>query len=69
MKKGCGIAALIFAVLNFLGCIMAASQGATEAAAKLLQGALMLGVIGGLFLHFASRAKKKEEERKKFDGE
>lgn len=46
------IVLLVFAILNFLVAIIAATNGAGDAACQKNSTAILLGVIGGLLFYF-----------------
>lgn len=69
-----GIVLLVFAALNFIVAILAASNGAADAAGQKMSAGFLLSIIGGLLFYFGKQKdkrkieevldKKKEEELK-----
>jgi len=60
--KVSGIILLVFAVLNLLVAIMAASSGApADAVSSKFSGFFMLSVIGGLLYSFGSKKHKRNQ--------
>ena len=60
--KVSGIILLVFAVLNLLVAIMAASSGApADAVSSKFSGFFMLSVIGGLLYFFGSKKHKRNQ--------
>ena len=55
---------IVFAILNFLVFIVAASSGDAESASGKIVAALMLGVLGAFLVH---RGKQKEQEQQEKD--
>lgn len=55
---------IVFAILNFLVFIVAASSGDAESAGGKIAAALMLGVLGAFLVH---RGKQKEQEQQDRD--
>ena len=62
--KVSGIILLVFAVLNLLVAIMAASSGApADAVGSKFSGFFMLSVIGGLLYYFGSKKDNSNNEK------
>lgn len=62
--KTFGWVLIVFAILNFLVFIVAASSGDAEAAGGKIGAALLLGVLGAYLVH---RGKQKEQEQQDRD--
>ncbi|MBQ2187454.1 MAG: hypothetical protein II401_02680 [Bacteroidales bacterium] len=59
--KTFGWVLIVFAILNFIVFLVAASSGSTDAAGGQIGAALLLGVLGAFLVH---RGKQKEQEQK-----
>ena len=59
--KIAGIILLIFAALNFIVAIIAASSGAGDAAGQKISATLLLGIVGGLLFYFGQKKSKNKE--------
>lgn len=59
--KTAGWILIVFAILNFIVFLIAASSGTADAAGGKIGSALVLGVLGAFLVH---RGKQKEQEQK-----
>lgn len=57
-----GIALLVFAALNFIVAILAASNGAADAAGQKMSAGFLLSIIGGLLFYFGKQKDKRKIE-------
>ncbi|MBQ2540614.1 MAG: hypothetical protein II551_03090 [Paludibacteraceae bacterium] len=64
--KGFGIFCLVMAAINLIIAFGALASGNPEAAGSKFGGACMVGVVGGLLIHFANQRKKDDEEKRKW---
>ena len=57
-----GIALLVFAALNFIVAILAASNGAADAAGQKMSAGFLVSIIGGLLFYFGKQKDKRKIE-------
>ncbi len=60
--KVTGIIFLIFAALNFIVALIAASYGNAEAVGQKISAAMLLGILGGVLYYFGDKKDKAEKD-------
>jgi hypothetical protein len=65
--KTAGIIFIVFGALNLIAFILTAMNGSTQAAATSISAAVMLFVLGGLFIHIGNKREKEKKEKEEWN--